>query len=91
MYLSRLAPDYPNTLIYKAKLDDGRRTVVVKFVTIYNAQSHHMLTKHPLASTLRYAGTNDTQASLYCSSYEPYNATDQLLFDTRQLSVGQHS
>jgi Protein kinase domain len=70
-YLSRLVPEYPNKLVYKAKFDDDdeHRMVVVKFVTTYNAQAHSILAKHGLAPTLHYAGTNDSQASLYSGHY----------------------
>ncbi|KAI0244943.1 hypothetical protein BJV78DRAFT_1339844, partial [Lactifluus subvellereus] len=43
-YLSRLAPEYPGKLLYKAQLDN--RLVVVKFVLTYCAEAHRLLAKN---------------------------------------------
>jgi hypothetical protein len=64
-YVSRLAPDYSNKLVYKAELDNEHRMVVVKFVSTYHAQAHRILAKRRLALTLHYASTDDAEAPKY--------------------------
>jgi serine/threonine protein kinase len=66
--LSRLAPESPHKLLYKAQLDD-KRLVVVKFVSTYHADAHRLLAKSGLAPTLHYAGTEDAAASMYGGRY----------------------
>ena len=65
-YLSRLNPDSPSKLLYRARLDDDSgNPLIVKFVSRYNAEAHHLLAEHQLAPSLHYAGTEDPDASLY--------------------------
>ncbi|KAF5363522.1 hypothetical protein D9756_000153 [Leucocoprinus leucothites] len=68
-YLSRLTPDYPNKLLFKAKLDDEHRIVVVKFVLKYHAEAHRILADHQLAPALHYAGTEAPVVSMYGGRY----------------------
>lgn len=64
-YLSRLIPDSPSKLLYRARLDDSGKPLVVKFVSRYNAEAHRLLAKNQLAPSLHYAGTEDPDAPLY--------------------------
>jgi hypothetical protein len=68
-YVSRLAPDYPNKLVYKAELDNEHRMVVVKFVSTYHAEAHRILANRRLAPTLHYASTDDAEAPKYGGRY----------------------
>lgn len=68
-YLSRLAPEYSNKLLYKAQLDSSGNPLVVKFVSTYHAEAHRLLAQHQLAPSLHYAGTEDPVASLYGGRY----------------------
>lgn len=67
-YLSRLAPEFQDKLLYEAKLDNGCR-VVVKFVSTYHAEAHRIVAEAGLAPTLHYAGTEHAEASLYGGRY----------------------
>jgi len=59
-YLSRLAPEQPYTLLYKAALDDMPDTpVAVKFVNQYNPRAHRLLAAQGLAPRLHYSSTED--------------------------------
>ncbi|KAI0254034.1 hypothetical protein BJV78DRAFT_1188082 [Lactifluus subvellereus] len=66
-YLSRLAPEDPGKLLYKARLDN--RLVVVKFVSTYHAQAHRLLAEHRLAPPLHYAGTEHAGGLTYGGRY----------------------
>ncbi|KAF8592735.1 hypothetical protein K439DRAFT_1656135 [Ramaria rubella] len=61
-YLEKLAEEYPNKLIYKAKLHSSGALLVVKFTSTYNAEAHRLLTDNQLAPALHYAGMEDTAA-----------------------------
>ena len=67
-YLSRLAPEYPEKLLYKAQLLDNR-LVTVKFASTYHAQAHRLLAEHGLAPPLHYAGTEDAGGLTYGGRY----------------------
>ena len=62
-YMSRLAPKYPDKLLYKAQLDN--RLMVVKFMSTYHAQDHRLLAEHRLAPPLHYAGTEHAGGLMY--------------------------
>ncbi|KAF8340673.1 uncharacterized protein EI90DRAFT_2906735 [Cantharellus anzutake] len=89
-YRSRMACNYPYKLLYLAELDGPQpRLVVVKFVSKYCAQAHRLLAAHNLSPVLHYAGTEDTQASMYGARYmvvmdfvdaEPLNTLTELQF-----------
>ncbi|KAG6914878.1 hypothetical protein DXG01_014771 [Tephrocybe rancida] len=68
MYLSHLAPDYPNKLLYRASLEN-KKQVVVKFVSTYHTQSHRILAEHQLAPKLLYAGTDKPKGQMYGGRY----------------------
>ncbi|KAG6910125.1 hypothetical protein DXG01_012884 [Tephrocybe rancida] len=68
MYLSRLAPDSPNKLLYRASLEN-KKQVVVKFVSTYHAQSHRILAEHQLAPKLLYASTDEPKGQMYGGRY----------------------
>jgi len=55
-YLSRLAPDYPSKLLYKAQPDDpSGNLLVVKSVSTYRAEAHRLLAQHRRAPSLHHA------------------------------------
>jgi hypothetical protein len=58
-YMGHLDEDRPESLSYKARLDDGQQLVVVKFVSTYHAQAHRILAEQQLAPTLLYASMED--------------------------------
>ncbi|KAG6878678.1 hypothetical protein C0992_007692 [Termitomyces sp. T32_za158] len=66
IYVSRLAPDHPEKVVYEARLDDGQR-VVVKFASRYHAEAHRLLAERGLAPKLHHAGTEG--GSLYGGRY----------------------
>ena len=68
-YSSRLANAYREKLIYRANLEGDQRSVVVKFVSRYNAQAHRILAEHHLAPKLHYAGTEEDEIQLYGGRY----------------------
>ncbi|KAI5122482.1 hypothetical protein M0805_001392 [Coniferiporia weirii] len=68
-YISTLAEDHPDKLIYKARDDQSGRLLVVKFVSTYHAQAHRLLAENQLAPALHYAGTEDAKAQMYGGRY----------------------
>ncbi|TFK59592.1 hypothetical protein BDN72DRAFT_883895 [Pluteus cervinus] len=67
-YLSRFKMR-SDKLLYKAKLDESHRLVVVKFVSQYNARAHRLLAQHNLAPHLHYASLEDQSAPMYGGRY----------------------
>jgi hypothetical protein len=64
-YETRLAEEYPNKILYKAKEDVSGRSLVIKFATRYNAEAHRYLADNNFAPTLRYSGTEDAIMTKY--------------------------
>ncbi|TFK62236.1 hypothetical protein BDN72DRAFT_903401 [Pluteus cervinus] len=60
---------YPTKLIYKVRCDQSGKSLVVKFVSRYNALAHRLLAEHQLEPHLHDAGTEDSEASTYGGRY----------------------
>ena len=67
-YENHLAPN-STKLIYKVRLDGTNKSLVIKFVSSYNASAHRLLARHQLAPELYYAGTEHPLRTLYGSRY----------------------
>ena len=52
-------------LVYKAELDQSHRSVIVKFVSRYNAAAQRLLAEQGLAPHIHYASIEDSTAPMY--------------------------
>jgi serine/threonine protein kinase len=68
-YEGKLSEGNLARLIYMAKLDKSDHSVVIKFVSTYNAPAHRLLADNRLAPNLHYASTEDTAAPKYGRLY----------------------